>query len=312
MKRILFFVSLLLLSSAAFAQGSLAISQYDITFVLGEDSVRETIRLQLESPAERVRFVSKGVYDITASNSNGSVGFNIVQEGSSSVIEVFPKNDTYVEIAFSSREQVIGSDGTYQFFIELALGLSVKALHADVVLPQGFVIESFYPQENSEIRSDGRSIILSWDFENPQSLPLFVRYRSTQATPYAFVGLLAVIIVFALAGIFYYRTRAKGEFLKGFFEDEGKVVSFMMRNKIAYQNKVEQEFHFSRPKMTRIVCKLEQKGWVKKERRGRTNKLTWIKGTPEEKKIARKFAEQQKKQKQKEQIEKLMGQTEQI
>ncbi len=311
MKRIIFAAAVLLLATAALAQ-EISVEQYSITFAVSEDYVRETVVLELKEPAERIRFVTKGAYDINARNSYGTIGFNIRQEGSSSVIEVFPKNDTHVELAFSSREYVIRSDNTFQFFIELALGLNVEELHADLVLPQGYVLDSHYPQEGSTIRSDGRSIIISWDFASPQSVPLFARYSTTQAFPSVLIGVIAVLAAVAAIGVLYYRKRAKGEFLKGFFEDEGKVVGYMMRHKTAYQNKIEQEFHFSRPKMTRIVYKLEQRGWVRKERRGRTNRLTWIKGTPEEKKTVKKFEDMRKKQKQKETIEKLMENTEKI
>jgi hypothetical protein len=58
--------------------------------------------------------------------------------------------------------------------------------------------------------------------------------------------------------------------------------------------------------MTRIVYKLAQRGWVKKERRGRTNRLSWIRGTAEEKKSAKAFEDRHSKQTQKKVAEKLL------
>jgi uncharacterized membrane protein len=63
--------------------------------------------------------------------------------------------------------------------------------------------------------------------------------------------------------------------MSGFFDDEKLVVKYLQKNNPAYQNKVGKEFKFSRAKMTRIVKKLEHRGLVKKERRGRTNRLEW-------------------------------------
>ena len=301
----LFILLLLLAASIALAQ-PITIEHYNITFSVSEDSVRETVHLTLQNPAERIRFIAKGAYDIATSNSQGPIGFNLLQESGSSVIEAFPKNDTYVEISFSTKEQIIRSGDTFQFFNELSLSQNITALHIDFVLPPGFVIDNHYPQDGSSIKSDGRNIILSWDFENPKTVPLFVRYSSTQPSSLMATGAIVAIIAVAAVGIFYYRRRAKGEFLKGLFEDEGKVVAHLMQNKIAYQNKIEKEFGLSRPKMKRIVYRLEQRGWVKKEKRGRTNKLIWIRGTPEEKKIAKAFESHRKAQEQKKAAEKIM------
>ncbi|MEM7817217.1 MAG: hypothetical protein QXL81_00140 [Candidatus Aenigmatarchaeota archaeon] len=299
MKRSLLAIVLLLYASLGFAQ-TMAIEKYEIRFSISEDSVRETIQLTLQNPAESIRFATHGAYDTSARNSQGPIGFSILQENDVSIIDVFPKNDTFVEISFSSREQIMRSGNTFQFFSELSLPTDVKSLHIDFVLPPGFVVEDYYPSEGGMVRSDGRSIIVSWDFANPASAPLFVRYSSTQPSPMLAMATAIAAACMAAAGLFYYRRRASREFLKGLFEDESKVVSYLMQHKTAYQNKIEKEFRFSRPKMTRIVFRLEQRGWVKKERRGRTNRLTWIKGTPEEKKMvkifeARRKAEEQKK-----------------
>ena len=308
MKAAILVASILLFASAAFAQG-IVIDQYNLTFSISEDFVRQTVQLVLQTPPDYVRFVAKTPYDIDARNSQGAVSFRIQQNGGLSTIDVFPGNDTHVEFSFSSREQIIASDDIFLFFNELAIAQDVKALHADFILPPGFVIDDYYPQEGSVLRSNGQNIILSWDLSNPTSVPLFVRYRSAQAAPFALIASAVVISLAAAAIAFYYRRRAREEFLSGLFEDEKKVVGYLMAHKTAYQNRIEKEYHFSRPKMTRLVYKLEQRGWVKKERRGRTNRLTWIRGTPDERKLARKFADRRKAQKENELASALMGET---
>jgi len=54
-------------------------------------------------------------------------------------------------------------------------------------------------------------------------------------------------------------------------------VLFLQQRKVSFQRDLQRELQFSRAKATRIVRTLEQKGLLRKEEHGRTNRLFWLK-----------------------------------
>ncbi|MCK5023460.1 MAG: MarR family transcriptional regulator [Candidatus Aenigmarchaeota archaeon] len=89
-----------------------------------------------------------------------------------------------------------------------------------------------------------------------------------------FVILFGVVFAFVTTHL---RRKVESEFMRGFSEDERKVLTILSQKKICMQKKLEKEFGFSRAKMTRIVKSLECKGLVEKEKIGRTNRLFYKK-----------------------------------
>ena len=87
-----------------------------------------------------------------------------------------------------------------------------------------------------------------------------------------------IIFIAAMAGMtFYFRKRSKKDFLTGFRKDEKRAIIYLEQKKDVFQSSFQHELGFSRAKSTRIVKKLEEKGLLRKEEYGRTNKLHWLK-----------------------------------
>ncbi|MCW1309887.1 MAG: hypothetical protein QXP04_04300, partial [Candidatus Nanoarchaeia archaeon] len=84
---------------------------------------------------------------------------------------------------------------------------------------------------------------------------------------------ILLIATISLIFIYYFYKKRSTYFLKGFSEDERKVVQILMERKFEYQNKIRKELKLSRAKMTRIVTDLVKKDIIIKERKGRKNKL---------------------------------------
>jgi DNA-binding MarR family transcriptional regulator len=312
-KTLLAIAIILLALPAAHAQAG--IIDYNLTLEIEGKSVKEHALILFEDiNASFVVFKTEQISDLEVYDSRGELSYSYGQaEGGGFQIKVFPKGDRLLELFFRSDRLIFSSDSISQLFLELSLEIPVRRLHVDVILPPGDQANFYFPQ-NAKIGSDGKRIILSWDFESPTSIPLSVKYEPATKEQVLPLIALGILVAASLSVAYFFRRRAKQAFFTTLYEDERLVVERLATKKVLWQNKLEKELKFSRPKMTRIVKKLEERGWVAKERRGRTNKLTWIKGTKEERRLLSKIRKEKvqkekenatKKEKQKEIVKRL-------
>ena len=265
-------VLLISVISPVFAQAS--IKDYEIKYYIEDSSVREVIRIELPSAPSSVNFTSGEVRDVSVRDRSGNLSYEIKKDNNFYYWTIFLKNDTNILISFYSDGMVFTGGDASQFFSELSLE-SYEKLAIYAYLPHGDTVVSFYPKYGVPI-TDGKRIGMIWEYRNSEILdiPVSVRFEKTKTDYVPYLG--AVLLVFVIVSlIHYYRKRVHTEFMSGFLEDEKKVVKYLIRNRTSYQNIIEKEFKFSRAKMTRIVKKLEQRDLLKKERKGRTNRLTW-------------------------------------
>lgn len=275
MRKLIALAVLVVFISPVFAQ-EISIKNYEINYYIEDSAVRETIKIELASTnISSINFISGRVRDIAVRDSTGELNYNIAKENNGYVWTIFLRNDTNLLISFYSDEMVFKNNDISQFFSEISIDTHIDNLDVSVFLPPGNTIDTFYPKDGKTI-TDGKSIGIIWTYKNSDAifLPLFVKFQTARTNIISYLVAVLLIIIIVLV-INHYRKKVRREFLAGFFEDERKVVEYLIKNKTAYQNTIEKEFKFSRSKMTRIVKKLEQRGLVKKEKRGRTNKLEW-------------------------------------
>ncbi|MBI2584014.1 MAG: hypothetical protein HYW25_05075 [Candidatus Aenigmarchaeota archaeon] len=274
MKISLVLLFITIISGIAFAQ---EVESYKMSFTLSENEAHVLLEIDVgDSGIKSMNFRTDELLGFRVYDSKGPLEYKINETSDSTITQVFLRDAKFF-LEFSSEKFIFTSGDIKQFLADLSLEFSVKQMQIVVKLPVGYITDSHFPR-GAEIISDGSRIILTWDFENPRSALISVRFRKAEELSMfpILIGFIAVVV--ALLGIFYYRKRSYKEFLQGFSEDEAKVIEFVKKNKIAYQNNIEKEFHFSRAKMTRIVQKLAEKGIVEKKKKGRTNRLTWAKG----------------------------------
>jgi len=238
-------------------------------------NVKETIKIIFSSNIENnfVDFVlDKGASEINVMDSARNLNYEILQRENDYLLRIYLQGDNELRISYTSSNFIFTNNNLYQFFTEISF-LSGN-INAKLILPPGYVIDDYSPKDGI-ISSDGRRISINWSLTSSESI-FSVKFSKSESQDYfvfAAIFLVALIIVLVL----YFRKKMKQQFIQGFREDEKKVIEYLQQNKIAYQNKVEQEFKFSRAKMTRIVKILADKGLIEKKKKGRTNKLRWIK-----------------------------------
>ena len=271
-----FVLAVIALSVPAFGQDT-NIDAYKMTFTLSETVADVVLEIDAgNSNINSMSFRTDELDNFRVYDSKGPLEYRINETGDATVTQVLLRGGKFF-LEFSSERFIFTSGDIKQFLADLSLEFPVESMQIVVKLPVGYITDSHFPK-GADIVSDGSRIILAWEFENPSSALVSARFR--KAEDLSLLPLLggAVAAVAAGAGLLYYRRRSHQEFLQGFSEDETKVIECLRREKITYQNKVEKEFRFSRAKMTRIVKRLEEKGLLEKRRKGRTNRLKWIKG----------------------------------
>jgi len=262
---------------------SLEISEYNITFdILPNGFVKEDIFMEFSEPLNEstLNYVVLGeIYDLRIRGSEEeNVDYILEKKGNERTVKfAVPKNTKTLHIDFVAKDLVFTRDSIHGFFASLQPPRA-RNVRIEIFLPKGFAVyrDVIYP-EGYETLTDGERIYLRWEFERPEEFMISFKFYSIY-TDYSLA--IFVVMVFSLLAVTaylvsYYRKRVKGEFLRGFSEDEIKVLNILSERKVCMQNRLEKELGFSRAKMTRIVKRLEGKGLLEKEKVGRTNRIYW-------------------------------------
>ena len=193
-------------------------------------------------------------------------------------IQIFLRGSTNtITISYDAADVIFRSDSVSHFFTEYMFDQDVN-LSVQLKLPAGYgIYQNSYKPANAIIGSDGERIIISWD-EYGNDVLFSVKYTNLGGGNNIILFIVAIIMLAAIIYLYLHsRKKMREEFISGFREDEKKTIEYLEQRKIALQSDLQKEFKFSRAKATRIVMKLEEKGLVRKQRYGRTNRLYWIK-----------------------------------
>ncbi len=281
-------VSLLLLVAVTVSAGDLHnITNVSILFDIQPDNnVRQYMNFTFldESVDGVINYsLSDKVTDIMVFGDSQQLNFSLVEKNDTGyLLQIFlEKPVKTLSIVYSSDSIIFRSDPAYHFFTELSFEGPVKAMHVQVSLPAGQgIYRKLYTPSDATIDSDGRRIILVWDKSDVLSEIFSVKFaplnKNDNLLFFISTSLAGSLLTLFAFSIVYFNKKNKEAFLKGFREDEQKTVKFLEQNRQSLQSRLQTEFGFSRAKATRIVMKLEEKGLVRKERFGRTNKLYWL------------------------------------
>jgi uncharacterized membrane protein len=259
---------------------SLEISEYNITFdILSDGLVNEEVSMIFTEPlaSSDLNYVVLGDITDLSINSNGkNIDYTLEKTGSENNVKfVVPERTESLSISFVAKDLVFTRENIYSFSTNIQPPVSDK-VNVIAFLPKGFAIYSdvVYPGDH-ETLTDGEKIYLKWSLEKPEDVAISFKFYNTHEDLHpaiiAAIALVSIVVIAYLVA--YYRKKVGKEFLRGFTEDERKVLSILAERKVCMQKKLEKEFGFSRAKMTRIVKNLESKGLLEKERVGRTNRL---------------------------------------
>ncbi len=222
------------------------------------------------------------VYGVRAEADGRSVQCSLSENAVGSSIICNGVNSKNIVITFQTNSLITSSGGVYILKFGIPITDLINHTYVKVDLPKGYIIsgrvnDSYYPP-SGVIGSSGRTIYVSWSVDRPQIgeyLRFYVYYEPASKTNfiYAIVALLVLAILVVI--IYISRSRSK-MILTALSSDEKRVMEMILKNKNIYQRDIVRETGFSKAKVSRILKTFEERGLIKRERRGRKSKIKLV------------------------------------
>ena len=277
---ILLFIIFTMFAALSAGIGYAQLSEYSAVYDIQPDlSVKESIYVSFGNQINQATIdyiIDKPVSDIYASDGNAELNTETLQLNGRYILRIHTANPVVnIFISFRIDDYIYSSGSDFVFFAEQGVESETQNASISLILPESYgIVNDQISPKTAEISSDGRRITIRWNFQK-NSFSVSARFESLNKEFNVFIP--AAIILAIIIALVYIKLskKAKSDFYKGFSEDELKTIHYLEKNPQTYQNKIEQEFKFSRAKMTRIMQKLEAKDLVEKKRKGRTNRLVW-------------------------------------
>ncbi len=214
-----------------------------------------------------------GGRNVQCSLSENAVGSSIICNG---------VNSKNIVITFHSNNLVTPNNGVYLFRFGIPITDLINQTYVKVDLPKGYIIsgrvnDSYYPP-SGVIGSSGRTIYVSWNMTRPQIgeyLRFYVYYEPASKTN--FIYIIAAFLALAILVVVIYISRSRSKMiLTALSSDEKRVMEMILKNKNIYQRDIVRETGFSKAKVSRILKTFEERGLIKRERRGRKSKIKLV------------------------------------
>ena len=197
-----------------------------------------------------------------------------------------------LSISYITQSMIDKSENKYFFVSRNYLN---KSQDIKLVLPESAVLleEGIVSPEPDLISSDGRSVILTW--KNSNERQIVVDYEFLKKKNFIFYLVFGFLILIFLAYILFERKKhkeklkkvqrkkqtgkSKGGFTKNLFEDEKKIVEYLLgkNNNEAWTKEILRDVGITKVKLSRKLRSLEQKEIIKKIPYGNENKIRILK-----------------------------------
>jgi hypothetical protein len=188
-----------------------------------------------------------------------------------------------IELSYVTSSFIEKTNGKYYFVHNFVFPINANRGEIKLALDEGFIVDSseIFPA-GSEIKSDGKSIILVWNYKDKKAgdnIPLFVPFASVKYDWDYILIILAIILALALIiwGLYYFIKfkKKKGNYENYLIDAEKKVIEELKkadRNEM-WQKQLQLKTGFSKAKLSRVVRNLESRNLIKKIPFGNTNKI---------------------------------------
>lgn len=184
------------------------------------------------------------------------------------------------KIEFDSAKLVEKSDGGYVLNQQIATPADLERLTFKVILPDGTALakDSPYLPFDANNATDGRNIFVYWNREKVVKGEVFtaqVKYEKfSQDQNIIVAGIFAVIAFVAIGAIVFRKKFSMKMVLPVLRPDEKIIMEKLMTHKSGVNQKViVQESGYSKAKVSKVLKSLEERGVLKLERIGRSNKI---------------------------------------
>ena len=195
-----------------------------------------------------------------------------------------------LNIKFTTKETIKKMEEQYQFSANVKTPQDVDEYLLKVVLEQGIVlieepdvsttIVPYSPTDGTR-GSNGREIFVEWEREGVkkgEGIDATVNYETVNGmvpennnTVFILIGILILIIAIMLS----VRTKKENEVdISVLKKDEKMIIDIIKSNAgMCKQRHVVRETDFSKAKVSRLIKDLEERGLIRTEKVGRTNRL---------------------------------------
>ena len=195
---------------------------------------------------------------------------------------------TDIHVTYTSDDNIKNRDGYFLYSDSFKVDDDVKTLSVLVKLPEATglrePIENSYTPSDALIGSDGRSLIINWiknDLKEGETFDVSIAFENTGDTipstfPIEYV-LVVLIISFSAFGLFYQfylRNRGVKVILPVLKSDEKTIFNTIMKHGSGVNQKViVRDSGYSKAKVSKVLNSLRERGLIKLERIGRSNKV---------------------------------------
>lgn len=196
-----------------------------------------------------------------------------------------------IEFSFINLEAV-EKGKRYYFTKRIEPKINTDKLIVRLVLDEGFVVSKDVYPEATSIKSDGRKIIIEWqfsDFKQDEYVPIFVVFEGVGKNSYLWIIILA-LVVGVMGWLLYPSLRKKLEELnikkkplkkkkekedmtRFLLENEKKVIEELQKEREIWQKQLQLRTGLNKVKLSRVLKNLESRGLIKKINFGKTNKI---------------------------------------
>lgn len=184
------------------------------------------------------------------------------------------------KIEFDSKGFVGKADEQYVFKQQIAAPTNLARLTFKVILPESTVLAKntpFIPFDASN-STDGRNIFVYWNRENVVAGEVFdaqvVYEKFAQDQNVIVASLFALVAILAIAAIIYKRRFSMKMVLPVLRSDEKIIMEKILAHKPGVNQKlIVRESGYSKAKVSKVLKSLEERGVVKLERLGRSNRI---------------------------------------
>ncbi len=284
-----FFLFVFVFSSSVHSQ----FQYYEVNTSIDEKGISDVkIQLFFAEPTKNFRFTVFGRIENVSFNNNLGIPGCDANVGQASVINCnFIVDIKDIKIYFQTADFVKTINNKFLFSADFSVNKPIIQSLFLVKLPEGYVVVTDKTARNvippnPDILSDGRKIILIWRMNGvseQDALTFQVFYEPVKAFlipigQYLFVSqifITGVIVIGFSLYIYFYRIRKPGKVIFSVLDDfEKKIMNIIIANKgEVNQKRVVAETNLSKAKVSRVVKNLTDRGLIKVERLGKSNKL---------------------------------------
>ena len=221
---------------------------------------------------------------------NGQAECKILKKSLGTEISCFmpASHQTSIDIQYDSTEGLVKQDGYILFSDSYRIFVDTKTLSLIVKLPEGSglkepVENSFSPADALK-GSDGRKLILNWvknDLKEGDMFDIsiaFEKFSIIIPSSMTIGSIVAIALILVVSIVFIYRVYLDKRYLKlvvPILKEDEKIIfnSLMKHGSGANQKTIVRDSGYSKAKVSKVLNSLRERGIIRLERVGRSNKV---------------------------------------